>query len=252
MAEYLHIHLPEINVIDFFQNGYIPEAMVNFIALLGWSPGDNREIMNIEELIEAFDLNRLIKANSLFDRQKLISLNMEHLRMVEPENLLEHFKNYLKVSGSALTVPLATKEIDDDILAGMLKVSEGARTLAQVEEKCSPLFLYPKIPPDQRFYSPPAQKVLQKQGVADLLIQTRDTLALLETWTEETLHQALVTLCEKNGVGMGKVAQPLRVAITGTTISPGISESLNILEKTIGKEKTLLLIDDTLEYMKSL
>ncbi|MHC4570336.1 MAG: glutamate--tRNA ligase family protein, partial [Planctomycetota bacterium] len=71
MAQHLGVALPEINIVDFFKSGYVPEAMVNFLALLGWNPGDNREIMVLDELIEAFDLARLTKANSLFDRQKL-------------------------------------------------------------------------------------------------------------------------------------------------------------------------------------
>jgi glutamyl/glutaminyl-tRNA synthetase len=75
MAQHLGVALPEINIVDFFKSGYVPEAMVNFLALLGWNPGDNREIMVLDELIEAFDLARLTKANSLFDRQKLIAFN---------------------------------------------------------------------------------------------------------------------------------------------------------------------------------
>ena len=85
MAEYLGVGLPEINIVDFFKSGYLPETMINFLALLGWNPGDNREIMPIGELIESFDLSRLSKANSLFDRKKLLSFNMEHLKMTPPE-----------------------------------------------------------------------------------------------------------------------------------------------------------------------
>jgi glutamyl-tRNA synthetase len=81
MAQYLGVALPEINIVDFSRSGYLPETMVNFLALLGWNPGDNREIMPIEELIESFDLSRLTKSNSLFDRQKLLAFNTEHIRM---------------------------------------------------------------------------------------------------------------------------------------------------------------------------
>ncbi|MBN2375748.1 MAG: glutamate--tRNA ligase [Sedimentisphaerales bacterium] len=234
MAEFLQVHLPEINVIDFFQNGYIPEAMVNFVALLGWSPGDNREIMPVAELIEAFDLNRLNKTNSLFDRQKLASFNTEHLRMVEPDKLLGHFKSYLKVNDS----PAA--DADDATLAQMLKISEGARTLAQIEEKCAFLFA------DEIEFDPKAvQKVLQKPNAAELLAETRAALAEMESWDEGAIHEAIEQLCAKNEVGMGKIAQPIRVAITGSTISPGIADSLALL----GKEKTLKRIDDTLSFL---
>jgi len=95
MAEHLGISLPEINVVDFFKSGYLPEAMVNFLALLGWNPGDKREIMSVDELIKSFDLSRLTKANSLFDRQKLLAFNTEHIRMADEAKLLGHFKDYL-------------------------------------------------------------------------------------------------------------------------------------------------------------
>ncbi|MCK5428112.1 MAG: glutamate--tRNA ligase, partial [Anaerolineales bacterium] len=75
MAKHLGVYLPEINVVDFFKSGYLPEAMLNFLALLGWNPGDNREIMSRQELVDSFDLSRLAKSNSLFDRSKLIAFN---------------------------------------------------------------------------------------------------------------------------------------------------------------------------------
>jgi glutamyl/glutaminyl-tRNA synthetase len=97
MAKYLGVSLPEINVVDFFRSGYLPEAMVNFLALLGWNPGSDREIMPLGELIECFDLLRLTKSNSLFDRGKLLAFNTEHIRMVSKQKLVQHFKDYLKV-----------------------------------------------------------------------------------------------------------------------------------------------------------
>ncbi|MHC4423096.1 MAG: glutamate--tRNA ligase, partial [Planctomycetota bacterium] len=80
MAKCVGVVLPEINVVDFFKSGYLPETMVNFLSLLGWNPGDKREIMSLPELIEAFDLARLTKANSLFDRDKLLAFNTEHIK----------------------------------------------------------------------------------------------------------------------------------------------------------------------------
>jgi len=235
IAEKFGVHLPEINVVDFLHSGYLPEALVNFIALLGWSPGDNREIMPIQELIDAFDLNRLIKTNSLFDRQKLIAFNTEHIRLVEPLMRLEHFKKYLAIGAA----PMAGA--DDATLAQILKACQGARTFADVESKCKFLF------EDTIEFDPKAvQKVLQKTGAADLLGQTRTALDVLHHWDEKHIHAAIEKLCEDNNVGMGKIAQPLRVAITGTTISPGIGDSLVLL----GQEKTLKRIDHALEFIK--
>lgn len=235
MAEFLHVHLPEINVSDFFQGGYLPEAMVNFIALLGWSPGDNREIMQIDELIQAFDLNRLIKANSLFDRQKLISFNTEHLRMVEPDKLKQHFRKYLETVDS----PLA--QADDDTLAILIKINEGARTLEQIEQKCRPLFV------ETVEYDPKSvKKVLQKDGVLEILRQVHDAFAALKSWDAESIMKAIENLCTKTNLGMGKVAQPIRVAVTGSNISPPIHDTLILL----GKERTLKRIQNTIEFLR--
>ncbi len=235
MAEHLGVHLPEINVVDFFHSGYLPEAMVNFTALLGWSPGDDREIMSLEELIEAFDIRRLGKTNSLFDRQKLIAFNTEHIRRVGPERLLKHFKDYLTVSESPLT------KKDDETLAYILQANQGAQTFEQIANKCGFLFI------EKVEFDPKAvKKVLRKEGAADLLGQVRTALSELESWNKESLHAMIEQLCQKNEVGMGKVAQPIRVAITGTTISPPIDDSLILL----GKEKTLKRIDDTLKFLE--
>ncbi len=234
IAEHIHVHLPEINVVDFLHSGYIPEALVNFVSLLGWNPGDNREIMPIEELIEAFDINRLNKTNSLFDRKKLISFNTEHMRIIAPEKLLEHFKRYLEVVESPIG------KADDKTLAHLLKICEGARTLEDVATKSMFLFV-DKVEFDEKA----VKKVLQKDGVAELMKLTQSALAALETWDAHSLHGAIEKLCEEHQVGMGKVAQPLRVAITGTMVSPPIDESLMLL----GKERTLKRIDDTLEFI---
>ncbi len=237
MAKYLGLHLPEINVVDFRRSGYIPEAMVNFLALLGWSPGDDREIMTIDELVEAFDITRLNKTNSLFDRKKLMAFNTDHMRRLGPDKLLKYFKDYLSINDS----PVAGA--DDKVLLKLLKACEGARRLADVEQKSRFLFL------EQVEFDPKAvKKVLKKQGAEDLLTQARAALACLSVWDEKSIHNAIMDLCTVNEVGMGKVAQPIRVAITGSMISPGIVDSLLLL----GQERTVKRIDDTLAFMKTI
>ena len=126
IAEHIGLTLPEINVVDFSKSGYLPETMVNFLALLGWNPGNNREIMTLDELISCFDFSRLSKANSLFDRKKLIAFNTEHIRMVGLDKLLAHFKDYLKAVDSAVLAA------DDATLEKLLQINAGARTLADI------------------------------------------------------------------------------------------------------------------------
>ena len=233
MAEYLGVHLPEINVVDFFKSGYLPEAMVNFLALLGWNPGDEREIMQLDELIDAFDLGRLAKANSLFDRKKLIAFNTEYIRMVSDAKLLGHFKDYLK----AVDSPVAGA--DDTLLERIIKANAGARTLADIEKKSRFIF----IDNDEVQYDEKAvKKVLLKHDGLAILRVVGERLAKLDEITPATIENMLRCLAEEKQVGLGKVAQPLRVAICGTTISPPIFDSVDIL----GIKNTLRRIENTL------
>ena len=234
MANCLGVSLPEVNIVDFFKSGYLPETMVNFLALLGWNPGDKREIMSVEELISCFDLSRLTKANSLFDRRKLLAFNTEHIRQTGGEKLLGHFKDYLK----AVESPVISA--DDKMLEKILDISAGARTLADIEKKSRFLFLAN----DAIEYDDKAvKKVLLKNDGLAVLQVVRDKLAVMEQFAEDNIETMLRSLAEEKQVGLGKVAQPLRVALCGTTISPPIFDSV----KMLGREKTLARIDITLK-----
>ena len=208
--------------------------MINFMGLLGWSTSDDREIMQLAEQIECFDLKRLAKSNSLFDRKKLLSFNTEHIRLVGEEKLLVNFKNYLQEIDSPLNAA------DDELLKRFLTANAGARTLADVEVKCRFVF----VENDAIEYDEKAvKKVLMKGNALEILAEIRSRFAAMEEITAEGIEQLLRSLAEEKEVGLGKVAQPLRVAICGNTISPPIFESVDI----IGMESTLERIDKTLK-----
>ncbi len=238
MAEHLGVRLPEINIVDFFRSGYLPETMVNFLALLGWNPGDQREIMTVGELVRSFDLTRLTKSNSLFDRRKLLAFNTEHLRIEPPEKVLAHFKAYLQEVGSPV------RQADDATLARIIKLCEGARTFEDIERKSRFVFV------DDRqieFEEKAVQKVLFKDHGLEILGQVRQKLAALDPLTEQGIEEMLRGLAEERQVGLGKVAQPLRVALCGTTISLPIFDSVSLL----GQERTLRRIDLTLRRFEA-
>jgi glutamyl/glutaminyl-tRNA synthetase len=239
IAEYLDVPLPEINIVDFFKSGYLPETMVNFLALLGWNPGDNREIMPARELIDSFDLSRLSKSNSLFDRKKLLAFNTEHIKMTPQEKVLQHLRAYLK------TVNSPVNSADDELLSKIVKLCEGARSLADIERKCRFLFMAN----DEIQYDKKAvKKVLLKNDGLVMLTIIRDKLAEMEQLTEQAIEDMLRSLAEEKQVGLGKVAQPLRVAICGTTVSLQIFDSVQML----GKENTIARINATLEKFETL
>jgi glutamyl/glutaminyl-tRNA synthetase len=234
MAEFLGVHLPEINIVDFLKSGYLPETLVNFLALLGWNPGDSREIMTTEELIQSFDLSRVNKSNSLFDRRKLLAFNMEHLKLCKPQRLLEHFKAYLREVHS----PVATA--DDATLARLLKVNEGARSLEQIEMKSRFAF----VADDAIVYDDEAvKKVLLKNDGLAMLTVVSQGLKALSPLTPESIEEFLRTLAEQKQLGLGKIAQPLRVALTGTTVSPPIFDTVDML----GLDRALKRIAQTIQ-----
>jgi glutamyl/glutaminyl-tRNA synthetase len=238
MAEHLGVRLPEINIVDFFRSGYLPETMVNFLALLGWNPGDQREIMTVEELVRSFDLTRLTKSNSLFDRKKLLAFNMEHLRLEPPQRVLRQFKAYLTEAGSPLL------KADEATLSRVLKLCEGARTFEDVEHKSAFVFIGDE---QIEFEEKAVQKVLFKDHALEILRQVREKLAGMDPLTEHGIEEMLRGLAEQRQVGLGKVAQPLRVALCGTTISLPIFDSVSML----GKERTLRRIDLTLQRFEA-
>lgn len=233
MAASIGVHLPEINIVDFFKSGYLPETLVNFLALLGWNPGDQREIMSTQELIASFDLSRVNKSNSLFDRKKLLAFNTEQLKLCPADKLLKYFKAYLKENAS----PVAAA--DDALLARLLKISEGARTLEQIEQKSRFAFMAD----DAIVYDMDAvNKVLLKSDGLALLSDVANGLKALPQLTAESIEALLRGIAEAKQVGLGKIAQPLRVALTGTTISPPIFDTVDIL----GLDRTIKRIELTI------
>ena len=232
MAEFLNIELPEVNIVDFFRSGYLPEAIINFIALLGYNPGFDKEILTIEELINSFDPTRFNKTNSLFDRKKLLAFNTEHIKLLSEEKLLSRYKDFLKDTN------LIAAGANDKLLLRILKASAGARTLAEIEHKSRFIFTAgDKIEHDQK----DVEKVLLKSSGEGLLMlgELKKRLAALEVVSEQAIENMLRSLAEEKKAGLGKVAQPLRVAISGTTISLPIFESVDIL----GIDETIKRID---------
>jgi glutamyl-tRNA synthetase len=223
--------LPEIMVHDFRKNGYVPEVLNNFLSLLGWSPGGDLEQMTMNELVEKFSLERLISANSKFNRDKLKSFSTDFFAKASPERQLAAMRDYLSVNPAS---PVA--KASDPELAAILKMNEGYRLLSEVEEKARFFF----ISDDQIAYDPASvEKVLVKndrQGAAALK-QVRDVLAQATDWSAHGLETTVKTYCESNGLALGKVAQPLRVAISGSSVSPPIFDSLAFLvrEKTLAR-----------------
>ncbi len=234
---------PEIDVNDFRVAGYLPEAVVNFIALLGWNPGDEREHFSLDELVKTFTMERVGKTNAKFDREKLLAFNTNWAASLDFDRLFEAFCDYLSV---ATDIPQGVRDADEAKLRDALKACLGLRIFPDVVKKVGFVF----APDSDTEYDPKAvKKVLAKNDGAGfaMLELVSAKLETLADWSTSSIEQLIKDVCEEKEIKMGNVAQPLRVAVSGSTISPAIGETLVLLGKdsTLARIRKCLTIRDT-------
>jgi len=201
-------------------SGYLPEAVLNYIALLGWGPEDDETIIRLPDLVERFRPEDVRKSSAIFDEKKLRWMNGRYMREMAPEEYLETVAEFLD------------RDPDATLRSGCSIVQEKAQTLDEVW----PLIAFLFEPPVD---DPKAWKKVMKSEAGRALEASRDALGGLADFTVSEVEAALEPLPERLGMGAGKVYQPIRVAITGTNVSPGIFESVAAL----GQEETLARID---------
>ena len=203
-----------VSVQDFRAAGYLPDALVNFLALLGWSYDDKTTLMTREELVERFSLERVGKSAAVFDYAKLDWMNGEKLRALPPQEYAGELVRYLREQGYRW---------DEELVR---------RTAPLVQEKIARLGDYPKFagfffegvgPLDQALLDP------------SVLAAAREALAEVEPFDAEHIEKALRAMADRLGLKPRRAFQPIRVAITGSTVSPGLFESLEVL----GREESL-------------
>jgi glutamyl-tRNA synthetase len=213
------------SVLSYRDEGYLPEAIVNFLARLGWSYGD-QEIFTKEELIKYFDLKQVGKANAIFNAEKLLWVNSEHIKLIPTEKLFELLKpflikeSYLKENEN-LDIKWACKAINS--------LKERCRTLKELAHAMRYYILdYVEIDPEAK------EKYLNSQTIP-LLKEITTRLSALENFKEDKIEKVFIDFANETGLKLGQIAQPVRVAITGNTVSPGIYEVLEI----VGKDKAI-------------
>ena len=220
---------------DYAHQGILPRAMANFLALLGWSPGGDLEVMSIDELIERFSTDGLQKKAAVFDPKKLEWMNAQHLaRMSAAE--LEALATPMLLAAEVDPGRLEERRAEYLQLLDLLKIR--ARTVDDIARQAAPYFA------DRIEYDPEAvaKQWKDRAATATLLSETRERLAELSDWSEAAMEASLRALAESRGVGAGKLFQPLRVALTGSAMSPGIFEVLSVL----GRTRSLARLDDAL------
>jgi glutamyl-tRNA synthetase len=224
--------------VDAYRNmGYLPEAMRNYLARLGWSHGDD-EIFTTEQMIEWFSFENIGRSAARFDYAKLENLNGHYMRSTADETLLQAFLGFLghSADGQALL-----KKIDEGMKAKLLRALPGLKERAKTlqELKAASAFLFDDPQPDVK-----AQQILQDEGL-QMLKSIYPVLEANTSWTEASLEADVKHFASKHGLKLGQIAQPLRAALTGASTSPGIFDVMVVLEKPatlrrIGKAAGLL------------
>lgn len=221
------------SVLAYRDEGYLPEAVINFLARLGWSYGD-QEIFTREELIRYFSLSQVGKANAVFNAEKLLWLNSEYIKVTPEERLFELVKPFLIKEGYLEE----GKEIDLKWASRAIRsLKERCRTLKELAHAMRYYLLeYVEIEPKAR------EKYINSETIP-VLRELYEKLESLEDFKQERIEEIFMEFVNKRGYKLGQIAQPVRVAITGSTVSPGIYEVLEL----VGKERTLKRIRRVLD-----
>jgi glutamyl-tRNA synthetase len=225
---------------DYQHHGLLPSAMLNFLALLGWSPGGDREIMTMPEMVELFSPEGLQKKAAIFDPKKLEWMNGQHLTITPLADLEPRITPAIVAAGLADDATLAARRDWYLDLLDLLRVR--ARTIDDIVRQAGPYFL-PHIDYDPEAV---AKNWKNRAESATILKATAKTLASVREWQTEPLETALRSLAESMGIAAGKVFQPLRVALTGLTVSPGIFEVLIAM----GRDLALRRITDAVAWLE--
>ncbi len=213
---------------EYRRQGYLPEALVNYMALLGWSYDGESEFFTLEELIERFDIGRVSGKAAAFDPEKLLWMNAQWLKRLPVPERTDRMLPFLRKAGLVDADPDGEARARLETIVGL--IDDRAKTLADVVEQAG-YFLTDDIEYDEEAVN----KVLTKPGVITIIDGLYTRLSEAQTFEPEVIESLIRSYAEEQGLGVGKVVQPIRVAVTGGTASPGIFETLSLL----GREKVL-------------
>lgn len=215
------------------EDGYLPAAVVNYLAMLGWNPGDTREFFTLRELTNAFDIDRVQKAGAIFDLDRLTFYNQHYIRALPMSDLIAQIR------------PMIDFPIDDELrLEGAITlIRERLKFFAEAPAQLRFFFVRPTV--DTTIY-PHAKMNVDLATAREALEKSLPILENIETWTEDALKEALLALVGILGWKNGQLLWPLRVALTGEAFSPGTFEVATIL----GKNETLARLHAAIDNLK--
>lgn len=204
-----------VSVLQYRQEGYLPEALVNYLVRLGWSYGD-QEIFSRDEMIQYFDVNAISRSPAAFNPSKLIWLNQHYMKTLSPILVAEPLGDQLKKLGVDYHQGPSLEQV-------VALQAERTKTLEEMAERS--IYFYQ----DVTGYDEKAARKHLTPDIAAALKITHDRIAALTNWDKEAIHQVIINVAEESGLKLGKLAQPIRVAVTGNTVSPPIDATLFLI-----------------------
>ncbi len=221
-----------VSVMQYRDDGYFPQAVLNYLLRLGWSHGD-QEIFNREEMIEFFNIENVNGAPSTFNTQKLIWLNEQYIKTLPVDEIIAHLQWHLDHQNLDTTNGPALEEVVEAHRDRAKTLKELAATIRYYYEDFSE-------------YDEKASKKHFKTATANILQNVLDKLTALDSWQADNINNAIKATCEELELGMGKVGPALRVAVTGSAVSP----SLDVTLALVGKDKTLERLKAAVAFAK--
>jgi glutamyl-tRNA synthetase len=222
-----------VNVLQYRDDGYLPEAMLNYLVRLGWSHGD-QEIFSREEMVNFFDTEHLNHSPAAVNPEKLLWLNQHYIKTFTPDTIAKHLLPQM----AKLHIDVTNGPNLDDVIAIQ---AERCQTLLEMAQKSH--YFYQEVVT----FDDAAQKCLTPE-VLSILQEVHKQFMELADWQKADIHQVIINTAEKFGLKLGKVAQPIRAATTGGTISPPIDSTLSL----IGKARTISRLEYALDFIGQL
>jgi glutamyl-tRNA synthetase len=222
-----------VDIREYQEQGYLPDAMLNYLVRLGWSHGD-QEIFTVDEMIQLFDIVDVNQSASSFNPEKLRWLNQQHIISAPPEKIGEALAPHLVSIG----LDLSQGPDPVQVAMGFRERSETLRQMAESAHYCYKDFA--EIEPD-------AAKKHLRPVVLEPLRSARDSFASLTSWDRQSIHEVIETVASAFEINMGKLGQPIRVAVTGGAVSPPIDVTLWL----VGQERTVRRLNHAIEFIEA-
>ncbi len=234
---------PQSSLNLYRERGFLPEGLINYLSLLGWSLAPDRDVFTREELVAAFDIADVVPNPARFDLKKAEAVNADHIRMLDVKDFAERCGPWLR----APYAPWPEESFDADAFAAVAPLAQTRLTvLSDITANVDFLFLDEPVSDEKSWAKAMKPGQPGQPGAADLLRTARGKLAAAE-WSAEALKEAVLAAGEEHGLKLGKAQAPVRVAVTGRTVGLPLFESLEVL----GRERTLARVDAALARLEA-